>query len=139
MIRQLPVQEDNIVAFRLTGKLHHADYQTFVPQLEALIKESGQISVLLELEDFHGWDPQAAWDDLRLGMQHQDAFERIAVVGHGWLQHWMAVLAKPFSSGEVRFFEHDELGNAWDWLRETHLQVTVNQTKPAPISASWWA
>lgn len=119
MIEQLPVQEGGVVAFRLRGKLSHADYQTFLPRLESLIDEHGPLSVLLELEDFHGWDLAAAWDDFRFGMAHPNDFARIAMVGHGHLQHWMARMAKPFVHGEVRFFEREDLDAAWDWLRET--------------------
>jgi len=118
MIEQLPVQEPDLVAFRLSGKLSHADYQTFLPRLESLIQERGRLSVLLELADFHGWDLEAAWEDFRFGMAHPNDFARIAMVGHGQLQHWMARMAKPFVNGEVKFFEHEDLGAARDWLRE---------------------
>lgn len=132
MIQQLPVQEDNIVAFRMSGRLSHADYQTFLPRLEELITKHGRISVLLQLEDFHGWDLSAAWDDFRFGMQHPDEFERIAIVGHGALQNWMTLMAKPFTSADVRFFEQDRLGDAWDWLRELRAQAALDRTQPEP-------
>jgi universal stress protein A len=119
VIEQLPVQDGDVVAFRLSGKLGHADYQTFLPRLEALIAERGRLSVLLELRDFHGWDIHAAWDDFRFGMAHANDFARIAMVGHGHLQDWMAQMAKPFVHGEVRFFEREDLDAAWDWLRES--------------------
>jgi len=132
MIQQIPVPESNIVAFRLTGKLSHADYKAFLPRLEELIEANGRISVLLELVDFHGWDLTAAWDDFHFGMQHQDDFERIAIVGHGALQRWMALMAKPFTSAGVRFFEQERLGDAWDWLREPLRQAALDQMQPAP-------
>jgi universal stress protein A len=132
MIQQLPVQEDNIVAFLLSGKLSHADYQAFLPRLEELIKVHGRISVLLELTDFHGWDLDAVLDDFRFGMQHQDDFERIAIVGQGILQHWMALMAKPFIRADVQFFNQGQLGEAWDWLREPLQQVALDQAPPAP-------
>lgn len=132
MIQQLPVQEDNIVAFLLSGKLRHADYQAFLPRLEELIKVHGRISVLLELTDFHGWDLDAALDDFRFGMQHQDDFERIAIVGQGVLQHWMALMAKPFIRADVQFFHQEQLGDAWDWLREPLQQAALDQAPPPP-------
>jgi nucleotide-binding universal stress UspA family protein len=132
MIQQIPVQEDNIVAFRLSGKLNHADYQAFLPRLEELIKVHGRLSVLLELVDFHGWDLDAALDEFRFGMQHQGDFKRIAIVGRGALQHWMALMAKPFTSAEVHFFKQDQRGEAWDWLREPLRQAALDQAPPVP-------
>jgi len=132
MIQQIPAQEDNIVAFRLSGKLSHADYQALLPRLEELIKAHGRISVLLELVDFRGWDLDAARDEFHFGMQHQDDFERIAIVGRGALQHWIALMAKPFTSADVQFFKQDQLGEAWDWLREPLQQAALDQAPPAP-------
>jgi len=132
MIQQIPVQEDNIVAFRLSGKLSHADYQAFLPRLEELIKVHGRISVLLELVDFRGWDLDAARDDFRFSIQHQDDFERIAIVGQGVLQHWMALMSKPFTSADVQFFKQDQLSEAWNWLREPLQQAALDQATPPP-------
>jgi nucleotide-binding universal stress UspA family protein len=130
MIRQIPVQEDSIVAFRLSGRLSHADYQTFLPRLEELIGESGRLSVLLELVDFDGWDLAAVWDDFRFGMAHSDDFERIAIVGHGALQRWMTLMAKPFTRAGVHFFEQEQLGDAWDWLREPGRAAALDEAEP---------
>ena len=132
MIQQIPVREDKIFAFRLSGKLSRADYRAFLPQLEELIKVNGRISVLLELADFHGWKLDAALDDFRFGLQHQEDFERIAIVGQGILQHWMALVAKPFIKADVQFFNQEQLGEAWDWLREPLQQAALDQAPPAP-------
>jgi len=115
----MPVQENNIVAFRATGKLTHADYQAFLPELEQLMGDKGHLSVLFELRDFRGWDLAAAWDDFRFMNEHNNDFERIAVVGSNRLEHWMTAISAPFLSGEIRFFDEDQLGDAWDWLRES--------------------
>lgn len=134
MIVQIPVQEDNIVAFRISGKLTHEDYQNFLPRLESLIEENGKLSVLLELHDFKGWDLEAAWDDFRFLEEHPDAFERIAVVGKGRLMRWMTAMTAPFVGAEVRYFEEDELSKAWDWLREPRLKEEAARRPAAPYT-----
>jgi len=132
MIRQIAVQEGNIVAFRLSGRLSHADYQAFLPRLEQLIAESGRLSILLELVDFRGWDLAAVRDDFDFAVTHPNAFERVAVVGHGSLQRWMTAMVKPFTSAGARFFEQDDLGDAWDWLREPQLEAARDEAEPSP-------
>jgi len=37
MLQFIPVFEGNTLAVRVSGKLSHADYQTFLPQLEEQI------------------------------------------------------------------------------------------------------
>lgn len=133
MITQIPVQEDYIVAFRVTGKLTHEDYQAFLPQLEELIKaQPGRLSLLFELQDFHGWDLHAAVDDFRCLEQHEDDFERIAVVGENRLERWMTAMSSPFVTAEVRFFGRDQLGAAWDWLREPARQEDEDKAAVEP-------
>ena len=53
-------------------------------------------------------------------------------MGHGALQRWMALMAKPFTSAGVRFFEQERLGDAWDWLREPRQQAALDQAQPVP-------
>lgn len=59
MFQAIPVREENIFAFKATGKLTDADYQQFLPELTSLINQYGPISLLVELEGFHGWEAKA--------------------------------------------------------------------------------
>ena len=121
MLQFIPVFDGNTIAVRASGKLSHEDYQNFLPKLEEQIKQFGKVSILFEFEDFSGWDLDSAKDDYDFGMQHLDDFERIAMVGNKAWERWMSLIAKPFlPSGEVRYFNHENLQSAWDWLRENH-------------------
>ncbi|MEJ2310717.1 MAG: universal stress protein [Gammaproteobacteria bacterium] len=127
MIEEIPADEPGIGAFKASGKLTDADYEQFVPRLEALIQEYGKISIFLELEEFHGWEPKAAWDDFKLGLAHQDGFERIAIVGDQDWEHWIALLAKPFIHARVRYFDYKDPVAAWDWLKQNALSAAHAQ------------
>jgi len=118
MFKPIPVNVKGVAAFKAVGKLTHDDYQKFLPTLEEIIREEGSISLLLELENFHGWDLEAAKDDYEFARSHLECFRRIAIVGdRGW-EKWLALLARPFIDAEVRFFTPDQLSEAWDWVRE---------------------
>jgi nucleotide-binding universal stress UspA family protein len=132
MFQEIPVHENNIFAYRVTGRLSRPDFQAFLPRIEELIARCGRISLFLELEGFRGWDLQAAQDDFRFGVQHRDDFERIALVGDAAWERWMALMARPFKKGEIRFFPLDHAQDAWDWLREgAHAAVAATPT-PSP-------
>ena len=118
MFQTIPVREENIFAFKATGKLTDADYQQFLPELTTLIHKYGPISLLVELEDFHGWEPKAAWDDFKFGKQHGKDFIRIAIVGEKRWQKWMTAISNAFSETQIHAFSREELQEAWDWLRE---------------------
>jgi len=132
MLQFLPIIEGNTIAIRASGKLSHEDYQDFLPKLEAQIKDLGKVSVLFELADFSGWELEAAKDDFKFGMEHLSDFDRIAIVGDQVWEKWMTIIAKPFlPSGTVRYFNRDELQQAWDWLREFEkLKALADEIKP---------
>lgn len=118
MIEKLQPEKANILAFRLTGELRDEDFQPFVSEVEALIARKGKIRLLLQFEDFQGWDLHAAWDDMVFGIKHRKDIERLAMVGDDPKGIRLARLAKPFIAGEVTYFPLDELPAAWDWLLE---------------------
>ncbi len=118
MIEPLPMSSANILGFKLSGKLHDEDYQTFVPLLEAAIAAHDQVRLFAQFEDFQGWDLHAAWDDFKFGVQHYADFERIAMVGDRQWEAWMSRLCKPFTRAAVRYFDVSEADAARAWISE---------------------
>lgn len=131
MLQFLPVQEDNIFAVRATGQLTHDDYQQFLPELEKRISSDSPASLLIELDDFHGWTLDAVRDDFQLGMTHR--FNRIALVGTKAWQRWMTAMSKPFVDADIQYFDRDLIGDAWDWLRAADDDIGADITL-APYS-----
>ena len=142
MFKPIPVNIKGVVAFKAVGKLTHDDYQRFLPLLEKILREEGKISLLMELENFHGWELEAAKDDYQFAKEHLSSFERIAIVGDRHWERWLTLMAKPFMDVEVRFFTQEELSSAWDWVREPfQAPKTVDPAAPwrhilAPVDFS---
>jgi SpoIIAA-like len=107
-----------VLEVRVTGKLVHQDYERFVPEFDRLIQQHGKVRLLFEMVDFHGWEPQAAWDDLKLGVRHFKDIERIAMVGHKKWQEWMAGFCRPFTTAKIRYFESGAIEEARRWVGE---------------------
>ena len=80
MITQLPQSKDSLLGFKMSGKLHHEDYQHFVPTVEAAIAKFGKVRILSLFEDFHGWDMHALWDDTVFATKHCTEVARVALV-----------------------------------------------------------
>jgi universal stress protein A len=131
MFEILPVNDKDILAFKATGKLTDADYKQFLPMLEEMIRNAGRVSLYIEMQDFEGWEAKAAWDDLRFGLQHDDDFKRIAIIGDKSWQHAAIGFVNFFSHIEMRFFDDSESEAAWDWLREKpQASVTSKPIQP---------
>lgn len=108
-----------VVAFRLSGKLHDEDYQTFVPMVDQVIAESGKVRMLVQFHDFEGWDARALWDDIKFATAHCHTIERIALVGEKSWQKYMAMVCKPFTMAKVQYFVATDIDDAWTWVIES--------------------
>jgi hypothetical protein len=118
MIEQLQTGSPKVLAFKLSGKLHDRDYETFVPAVEAALHAQGKVRLLAQFQAFEGWDLRAAWDDMKFGARHYADFERIAMVGDRKWEQWMAKLCRPFTRASVRYFDASETDAAWTWVKE---------------------
>ncbi|WP_323846500.1 STAS/SEC14 domain-containing protein [Microbulbifer magnicolonia] len=103
------------LTMRVRGKLTHEDYQSLVPMLESAIAgvEHPKINVYFDATEMEGWEPRAAWDDLKLGVKHGREFNRIAMVGNRRWQEMAAKVGSWFIGGEARYFENEEEAMAW--------------------------
>ena len=118
MIEKLSESSGRIIGFVLSGKLHHEDYQTFVPHVEEAIKRAGKVRLLACFREFRGWDTHAGWDDMRFAVKHYNDLDRIALVGDRKWEEWMAKICKPFTAAKVKYFDAPDIQKAWEWLQE---------------------
>lgn len=118
MIEQIASDDDKLLGFKMSGKLHDEDYKTFVPIVEQSVDKHGKIRMLASFHDFHGWDMHALWDDIKFATKHCTHIERIALVGEKKWEEWMAKVCKPFTLAKVKYFDTGEIDAAWQWLRE---------------------
>ncbi len=118
MIEQLPSDSPKVLGFKMSGKLHDADYQTFVPIVDAAIAGGGKVRLLAQFHDFHGWDMHALWDDVKFSTTHCTKIERVALVGDKTWEKWMASVCKPFTMAKIQYFDAANIDAAWSWLKE---------------------
>src|SRR5215471_15538019 len=118
MIEQLASGMDNVLAFKMSGKLHDADYKQFGPLVDAALTRHDKVRVLAQFHDFHGWDMHALWDDIKFSTTHCTKIDRIALVGEKTWEKWMAAVCKPFTMAKIRYFDSAELEAAKAWLAE---------------------
>jgi len=119
MIEQLRQSTDQILGFKLSGKLHDEDYKHFVPAIDAAVAQHGKVRILAQFHDFHGWDLHALWDDIKFSTTHCTKIDRIALVGEKTWEKWMAKVCKPFTMAKIRYFDAADIAAAWVWLGES--------------------
>lgn len=110
--------DGKVVIMRITGKLHKADYELFVPRVEELIERHGKLRLVVEMADFHGWDAGALWEDIKFDTKHFSDMERIAFIGDRKWEKGMSVFCKPFTTAKIRYFDKSDKDQALEWVEE---------------------
>ncbi|HDR72998.1 MAG TPA: STAS/SEC14 domain-containing protein [Methanoculleus sp.] len=136
MMQWMDDSSGKIIGFVASEKLTDDDYaEYFIPPLEEAIDEYGDVRILLKFENFEGWTAGGAWEDLKLWPK-LETIERIAVVGETTVEEMFAWMGKIFgllSGTEVRYFEQEQIVDAWDWLRENPEELyREREATPAP-------
>jgi hypothetical protein len=108
---------DSTAEVHVSGKLTREDYGRFVPDVERLIQQHGKINILFEMHDFEGWSAGALWEDIKFDVKHFKDIARLAVVGERRWQEGMTAFCKPFTTANIRYFEHAQIDEARAWLR----------------------
>lgn len=96
MMKILPLLAPDTVGISATGLVSAADYETvFVPAVEEALSHREKVKILYQLEsDFTGFAAGAMWDDMKLGMAHLAAWEKIAMVTDvEWIAHAMGLFS----------------------------------------------
>ncbi|HST31739.1 MAG TPA: STAS/SEC14 domain-containing protein [Chthoniobacterales bacterium] len=117
----MPIQfEDDssgkVVVVRVSGRLTLDEYKQFVPEFDRSVERKGKIRLLFEISQLHSWEAGAAWEDIKLGFKHFADIERLAMVGEKKWQEVMSWVCRPFTTAEVRYFDHGDILAARKWL-----------------------
>jgi hypothetical protein len=107
-----------ILIVQASGKLSKDDYEHFVPETERLIEQFGKIRVLFEMQDFHGWEMGAVWEDTKFDLKHFNDIERLAIVGEKAWEHGMSVFCRPFTTAKIQYFDRSQFEEALNWIQE---------------------
>lgn len=100
---------------KVIGRLSHEDYENFIPTFESVLKDikDPKVKVLADITKLEGWDIQAAWDDIKFGLSHNNEFEKIAVVGHSSLYEYGVKISNWFTPYEMKYFSNIDEAKAW--------------------------
>lgn len=117
----LPEAEGALIAVRIANRLRDIDYKTLEAQLTARIPASGNLRMLVVVdESFRGWTPKAFFDDFAMAFSPwRNRFERLAIVsGPGFVRWCVAHFPSGLMPYPIRHFGPEERDAALTWLRE---------------------
>ena len=118
MLELLTNLPDDVIGIEATGRVGAGDYASVLqPAVEEMLARHDRIRLLYVIgEGFEGYSSGAAWEDVKLGIGHWGAWERIAIVtDHGWMHDGLKAVGWMLP-GEVRAFHAAERAEATAWV-----------------------
>ena len=118
MIKILQDLPANVVGFVGSGHISASDYETvLMPEIKAALEKHDKVRILYQLDsDFAGFAPGAMWDDMKLGLGHLTAWERVALVTDvSWVAHATSMFAFVMPC-PVQVFALNDLAKAKAWI-----------------------
>ncbi len=118
MIEQLKDFPENVVAFRCTGRVTKAEYDSvLIPAVLRSLKDHAKVRLYYETgEDFAGLDPGAMWEDFKIGVEHLSRWDRVAVVTD---VEWIKTAVRFFAflmPATTRLFSQSAASQARAWI-----------------------
>lgn len=113
------VPNTNIVELTVDGEVTRDDFDAVITEINSKIADYGSVDVLEEIRDIGKLPPSVVWADLKWAASHMKNVGRAAVVCD---KHWvekMVDVMQPLTKADIRHFDHDEIGVARHWLRDS--------------------
>ena len=119
MIEIIPFDEENIIGFRVKGRLEDNEFDEIVGIMEERLKLHKKLRVYAEMEEFKGMSVNSFMKDIHYSLRYWRNFDKEAVVSDkGWLKTWIGIAGSIVPGVEVRHFTFDEKEEAKEWIRE---------------------
>jgi hypothetical protein len=118
MIKKLSSDSGQVLAYQCSGTITQEDVEFVQEDMKQALEQFGEVRMLLHLGDLETPEAEAVWQDLKFTKVYMTKMERLAVVGDAAWQEWMTKAADLPSQGKMRFFEKDEVPQAWAWIEE---------------------
>jgi hypothetical protein len=120
MIEVLNGFPSGVLALACNGHVAKADYETvLIPAVEKALRQPGMLRLYYQIgPGFAGIGVGAIWDDFKVGMEHLNRWERIAVVTDvDWIRYTIRAFIF-LMPGVAKIFGLNEQAEAQKWVSE---------------------
>ncbi len=117
MITPIDFQNDNIVGFRMTGKITQDDIKPWADKLDRKGDQLGKLRVYVEADDMDAVTAKAALADMKFDVTHLGDFDKAAFVSDDTWTKISTFLADLVPSINAKQFSLDEKEAARQWIK----------------------
>lgn len=116
MIQIFNSEKDNLIAAKVSGEISKEEVQKIHPLIHEVNDKNKKVNFYLELYNFHGYDLEGLWTDLKVDTAHLSDYGNMAIVGEKKWEEWAAKATNLFTDSEVKYFDLKDKESAKDWV-----------------------
>ncbi len=116
MIRILETEKSNLIALKLESKISKNDVEKIQPLIHKITGKGRKADFYFEIHDFHGYNLQGFWADLKVDASHLSDYGKMAIVGEKKWQEWASKVTDFFANSEVKYFDLAQKKEAMEWI-----------------------
>ena len=116
MSAEIVSNSGGILAARISGRFTQPELAALQASAKASIREQGQVSFLVIIEDFQGWRDSDDWSDVSF-MENDPYIKKMAIVGEKqWEELALIFSASPVRKFPIEYFLPADIERARAWL-----------------------
>ena len=116
MISPIEFNKENIIGFRMSGKITETEIKNWASLLDQQSDEPRKLRVYVEADDIDDVSLDAVMADLKFDLTHLGDFEKAAFVSDETWAKLSTVAAKLVPNIEAKHFSMDEKEKARQWI-----------------------
>jgi hypothetical protein len=108
------VEPPDLLVATLHGVVTSNDQTTLVTWVRGVIQHAGAVRVLILLEEFAGWKPDASLEHAASWLGDDERISRMAIVGdRKWRQALLTIVAQPVRRIPIEYFDTETAARRW--------------------------
>jgi len=114
MVLSRRLEAPDLIFAKVSGVITPTDHADVISAIRDAIASIGSVRVLIVLEAFGGWVPDASIYSTSSWLSDDEEVSQIAVVGEAeWRDSVLALVAQPIRSLPIRYFENETEARQW--------------------------
>ena len=111
------LENNNLAVFNVSGKLGKDEHEQILLEIESIIQKTGQIKILVLLNNFEGWEKAEGWEDTSVSDRIDPHIGKFAIVGdEKWRDMVSLFTLKGMRPVPIEYFGEDQEDTARQWL-----------------------
>jgi hypothetical protein len=107
----------SIALFRIAGRLGLEETKQAQSECESVLRETGEIRILVVLNNFEGWTKEEGWEGLSFAERNDPYIRKLAITGDPkWKELAYVFTLKGLRPVPIEFFDTDKIEDAIQWL-----------------------